>query len=185
MKNLIIAVFCLVSVYGVAQVNFGAKAGVNVSKISDIHGESKARTGMFAGGFAEISIEEYGSQFYIQPELLYSMLGEKNGEEKINLDYLIAPILFKAYFSENDSEFFGEIGPQFGFLINEKVPETDKYKKFDYGITAGIGFSYSRNWEASARFYYGLSDTEEKTRVDGKDMKNINSNVNFGISYIF
>ncbi|MXV37432.1 outer membrane beta-barrel protein [Flavobacteriaceae bacterium Ap0902] len=193
MKKLINVIFCLIAVYGTAQVTYGLKAGVNVSKIDEVHTGSEKRVGAYFGGFATIPINNEGNQFYIQPEVLYSMMGEKEEftdgrTTDVNIDYLSIPVLFKAYFSEQDTEFFGEIGPQLGFLISKDLPETDAvydYKSTDFGAVVGIGFSYLRNWEANARFYYGFTDIIEWENTKGKDPHNINSNVSLGIAYRF
>ncbi|MGI9526457.1 MAG: porin family protein [Weeksellaceae bacterium] len=193
MKKLLFTIFSFIAIYGTAQVTYGVKAGVNVSKMDEIHTGSDKRVGMYAGAFASIPLSDYGNQFYIQPEIMYSMMGEKetakNVKKDVNVDYIIAPILFKAYFSEQDTEFFGEIGPQFGFLVNKSVPESDnkfEYKTFDFGPTVGLGFSYLRPWEVRARFYYGLVDVVDNViDKNGKESKNINSNINIGVAYVF
>jgi hypothetical protein len=50
--------------------------------------------------------------FYLQPGVEYLGAGE-NGDNgtKYGGNYLSVPIYFKAYFSEAESEFFGQLGP--------------------------------------------------------------------------
>ncbi|MBV7440336.1 PorT family protein [Weeksellaceae bacterium TAE3-ERU29] len=180
-------------------VRFGAKAGVNYSRISNIHGDSKGRIGFNAGGLALIPIS-YGNDFFIQPELFYSQKGEtndtKDGKEVYQLDYIDLPILFKAYFSDSNSEFFGIFGPQFSFLINNKIKNpsnienivssyhNDEYKSFDFGLVGGIGYSYERNIELTLRAEYGLTDAVKGSQVESTK-KNNNGVVSLGLSYIF
>lgn len=188
MKKIIIAVIAMVSTMAFAQteLTYGIRGGVNASKIKDVHGSSDQRIGFHLGGFAQIPLQANSQEFYFQPELLYMMLGEKNGEKNVNLDYLAVPILFKAYFSERDTEFFGEIGPQLGFLVNKSLPDNygydHEFNSVDLGITLGLGFSYLRNWEASLRFYYGFSDV---IKNDALNATNFNSNFNLGVAYRF
>lgn len=169
-----------------SQVTFGPKVGVNLSKIKDVHGDSKQGTGFLFGGFATIPLQDYSQEFFIQPEILFSVMGEKDGDEKVGLNYIQVPVLFKAYFSEQDTEFFGEVGPQFGFLLGESLPDNygydHEFNTFDFGATIGVGFSYLRNWEVNARFYYGLADVIAE---DTRDARNFNSNVSAGVAYRF
>lgn len=186
MKKFILVFTVLCCGISFAQVTFGPKVGVNLSKVKDVHGDSRQGTGFFVGGFATIPLQNYSQEFFIQPELLFSVMGEKDGDERVGLNYIQVPVLFKAYFSEQDTEFFGEIGPQFGFLIGESLPDnyaySHEYNAFDFGATVGVGFSYLRNWEVNARFYYGFADI-----IDGdtRDARNFNSNVSAGLAYRF
>lgn len=193
MKNVILSLLLIVSAYSYSQITFGAKAGLNITNLKDIHGDSGSRYGFHAGGFATIPLGQ-NDQFYVQPELLYSQQGEKNEGENINevyqLDYINVPVLFKSYFSEQDTEFYGIIGPQFGFLINDSVKNQvesiysdDKYNSMDLGALLGVGFSYLRTWEFEVRYLYGFSDAVENDRHN--DRKNRTSNLHFSVGYRF
>src|SRR5690606_17224742 len=90
-----------------AQVNFGIKAGPQLSNLvgnDDVDAESKF--GFHAGGYANIRISE---QFAFQPEVVYSMQGAQSEysetafgatakvEDKINLSYINLPLMMKWY----------------------------------------------------------------------------------------
>lgn len=186
MKKLILLFLFMITGLTFAQVTYGLKAGMNMSKIKDIHTDSGQGFGLYAGGFATIPLQNYSQEFFIQPEVLFSVLGEKDGDEMVGLNYILLPILFKAYFSEQDTEFFGEIGPQFGLMLGQSLPDnyryTHEFNTFDFGPTIGLGFSYLRTWEVSARFYYGMSDV---IKGDPGEDKNFQSDVNFGLAYRF
>lgn len=131
---------------------------------------------------ALIPIDGY-DMFYIQPEIVYYGAGEtgkdkyavgKSGYDAIYANnYISVPLYFKAYFSENETEFFGLLGPRFNFLINQKVEnpskqaytiEGDQYANgeangFEFAIGAGLGFSYKRKLEISGRYDVGISNT--------------------------
>ena len=192
--------FSYAQIGGIFQdMRFGAKAGVNYSRISNIHGDSKGRIGFNAGALALIPIS-YGNDFFIQPELSYSQKGEtndtKDGKEVYQLDYIDLPILFKAYFSERDSEFFGIFGPQFSFLVTDKIKNPskieniekiyhhDKYKSFDFSLVGGIGYSYKRNIELTLRAEYGLIDAVQGNQIESTKGNN-NGVVSLGLNYIF
>ena len=139
--------------------------------------------------------------FYLQPGVEYLGAGE-NGDNgtKYGSSYLSVPIYFKTYFSEAESEFFGILGPRFGFAINQTIKNpskaiyaADQYGKtaaFDFALSGGLGFSYKRKWEIFARFDYGFTDTlpdlKGKEPQDPNSFKNKKQHVvSGGISYIF
>ncbi|QAR31626.1 PorT family protein [Ornithobacterium rhinotracheale] len=202
MKNkfILTAVLCLAFSVSFAQIGgflqdtrFGVKAGLNYSRVKDIHSESGSRLGFNAGVQALIPVS-YGNEFFIQPEITYSQKGESNeisgeGKEVYRMDYIDVPVLFKAYFSERDTDFFALFGPKFSFLIDDSIKNplekgeryhSDEYNKFDFGLVGGVGFSYLRNWEVDARIEYGFMDTN-------KTQKDSNNNVvtSLSLSYIF
>ena len=117
--------------------------------------------------------------------------------EAITLAFLF---YFKAYFSEAESEFFGQLGPRFGFAMSQNIKNPskaiyaeDQYGKtaaFDFALSGGLGFSYKRKWEIFARFDYGFTDTlpdlKGKEPQDPNSFKNKKQQVvSGGISYIF
>ena len=117
--------------------------------------------------------------------------------EAITLAFLF---YFKAYFSEAESEFFGQLGPRFGFAMSQNIKNpskaiyvADQYGKtaaFDFALSGGLGFSYKRKWEIFARFDYGFTDTlpdlKGKEPQDPNSFKNKKQHVvSGGISYIF
>lgn len=195
MKIYISALLLVISTWALSQITYGPKAGLNVTNLTDIHGDSGPRYGFYAGGFVSIPIGQ-NDQFYFQPELLYSQQGEQNTsqnhDELYKLDYLQVPLLFKAYFSENDTEFFGVFGPQVGFLINNQVdtggrPQhggyiNDEYRSIDMGITAGLGFAYNRQIELDLRYFYGLMDVVPN---DSQMRHNRTSVISIGLAYRF
>lgn len=205
MKKLFLAFTILVSVLSFAQVDFsstryGLIIGPDYSRVQNAHNPSSARVSFYGGAFALIPIGN-DDMFYLQPQIEYLGAGEKGGDNTLYAsNYLSVPILFKAYFSEAESEFFGQLGPRFGFLLNQKVKNpsraiynVDQFGKsasFDLAISAGLGFSYKRKWELTARFDFGLSDTLPDLK--GKEPQDPATNytkrqhvLSAGISYIF
>jgi hypothetical protein len=65
--------------------------------------------------------------FYLQPEIEYLGAGENGQNSAVYAgNYISVPIYFKAYFSEAESEFFGQLGPRFGFLMNQSIKNPSK-----------------------------------------------------------
>lgn len=185
----------------ISSTKFGLIAGPTYSRVQNAHNPSAARVSVYGGAFALIPIGS-DDMFYIQPQVEYLGAGEKGSSVTLYANnYISVPVYFKAYFSEAESEFFGQLGPRFGFLINQKVTNpskaiytVDQYGKaagFDLAISAGLGFSYKRKWEFTARFDYGLSNNlpdlvGKEANIDpASSLKKRQHVLSTGISYIF
>ena len=205
MKKLAFGLSILAFSLSFAQVDFsstrfGLIAGPTYSRIQNAHNPSSARISFYGGALALIPIGG-DDMFYLQPQLEYLSAGEKGGDAAVYANnYISVPIYFKAYFSEAESEFFGQLGPRFGFLISQDVKNPSKaiytveqYGKassIDIALSAGLGFSYKRKWEVSGRFDFGL--TNNLPDLVGKEPQDPTSNntkrqhvLSAGISYIF
>ena len=205
-KKIALSLSVFASFFSFAQIDFsstrfGLTAGPTYSRVQNAHNPSSARVNFFAGAFAIIPVGG-DDMFYLQPGVEYLGAGE-NGDNgtKYGANYLSVPVYFKVYFSEAESEFFGQLGPRFGFLMNQSIKNpskpqyytTDTFGKaaaFDFAISGGLGFSYKRKWEIFARFDYGFTDTlpdlKGKEPQDPNNFKNKKQHVvSGGISYIF
>ena len=134
---------------------FGIKGGLNLSKFRN--GSFKNKKGLMAGIFTSYKLSE---RFAIQSEALYSVQGakSKNSSGKIKLNYInIVPVLVKFYPIDKLNL---QAGPQIGYLLSGKGSGFRKkdYKKLDFGIVLGLGYSISDNLEAGIRYHYGLAD---------------------------
>lgn len=223
MKKLIFGAAVLASLSLSAQIDFGSTrfgitGGYNYSRVSNAHNPSGPLHTAQGGLLALIPIDSY-DMFYIQPEVVYYGAGEsgkdkdavgKSGYDAVYANnYISVPIYFKAYFSENESEFFGMVGPRFNFLINQKVENTPlgkpyylpedqpgyegvngKAANFNFAVGAGVGFSYKRKLEISGRYDVGLSNTYPGLMAEGGADPNIQKKkseqvASVVLSYIF
>lgn len=164
--------------------SFGVKGGVNFATITgDDFDSPDSRTSFHVGALAEFPLAEI---FSIQVEALYSGQGfEYNfdggilggeGNVEYQLDYINVPVLAKVYVIEGLSL---EVGPQFGFKVNEEIDtdansdggdyEFEEAEDFDFGIAAGLTFETSMGLFASGRYNMGLteifSDSDAKNSV--------------------
>jgi hypothetical protein len=142
-----------------AQIQFGVKAGSNISNLHASSGGNSypGKAGAIAGGLVSIALPGH---FSLQPELLYSSEGIKiNGSAgawfKETDNFLAIPVLL-AY--KLPSGFFAELGPQPGFLLNQNST-SDKFasieqfsKSVAFSGVAGIGFLSHCNIGADARY---------------------------------
>lgn len=193
-------------------VKFGIKAGANVANLSGSGVTSNdVKLGAYGGVFANLAISE---KFKLQPEVLFSMQGTKwttktmntppNVDTKlvndIQLDYLNIPVVVQY---ELGKGFYGELGPQFGFLMSAKskneltvedrnpVPATTTststktdiksfLKKADFSGVIGAGYKMQSGLSVDARYAIGFVDIDNTTSIQAK-----NSVFSLGLGYAF
>lgn len=184
---------------------FGAKAGVNVSTISnDGWDDTKAKVGFHAGVFMNAPIAE---SFSIQPELLYNNLGAETSynagtfgtaTSKLNLDYISVPVMFQYKIVP---QFYLEAGPEFGFLISAKSKTSyttpmssgttvselnkDNFNGFNFGLGVGAGFNITNNIGVTARYVAGFTDATKPESGASTDAKNKNNVFQAGLNFKF
>jgi hypothetical protein len=186
MKKVIVLFVAVVSFAAVqAQIAYGAKGGFNLSNVrgSDVSG-NKTKVGIHLGGYVAIPVAD---QITVQPELVFSTQGDKvshkgSPDSKLNTSYLNIPVLAKYTAA---SGFFGETGPQFGFLLSAKAKEgsdktdvRDSFKKFDLSWALGVGYMTNFDLGINLRYNFGIT----KLDVDG-DVKVYNSVIQAGVFY--
>lgn len=208
----------MLSLFSQAQIDFrstefGVVAGGTYSRVKNAHNPSGPRYSVLAGVTAQVPMDD-NQQFYLQAEVLYFGAGE-GGDRKYEKakgwehavyanNYLSVPLNFKAYFSEAESEFFGLIGPRFNFLIDQKVknPARESYREdtygkansFNFGLGAGVGFSYKRQLEIALKYDIGLSDAYPDLKNSPEELATLDANVakkkseqviSLGLTYFF
>ena len=172
--------------HGQASFQWGAKAGRNISKLTNLGVDMKPS--IYAGVFAEFGVTHWMG---IQPELVYSRQGFKTEFEgishKFRYNYLNLPILAKFYIWDKLSF---DTGPQFGILLNA----TDKYKQdgektkadiedaknFDVSWALGVSYRFGGNYDISFRYNLGLMKVHD---IEGDKPKN--SVIQIGMGYRF
>ncbi|GGW55478.1 outer membrane protein with beta-barrel domain [Winogradskyella epiphytica] len=163
------------------EVQFGAKAGLNVSTFSGGDADRNSLIGFHAGFISEIPLSE---KFSLQPELLYTTQGsEANGNVKVKVDYIALPIMAKYYLADG---FSLEVGPQFSFLVNDKIefedsilPEFDTdAANIDVGANIGLGYNLGDNMLVQARYNFGIT-----TVAENPDVKNSVFQVSLGYKF--
>jgi opacity protein-like surface antigen len=205
MKKVILALaaVAMLSLTSQAQVKFGAKAGMNLSRFTENFETMKP--GFHAGVYAQINI---APMFSIQPEVLYSMQGamEKDVDEFFNQTIstkttltshnVIVPIMLQ--FSPIKMITI-EAGPQFGFnlgmsshnvvttqgLVDTETEgdytfESDDYNMFDFGLAAGLKLNVASNVNIYARYNFGLTNV-----FVYEDDETFNQNLMLGVGFTF
>jgi opacity protein-like surface antigen len=188
MKKVLILAAAIAMVATSAQAQgfeWGVKAGVNVARqtvFAEPPGpgggmETQPRVGVYAGVFAE---KAFSDIFGVQAELLYLPTGMKGrtGDVRYGFrtDYLVLPVLAKLYVWKGISI---EAGPQLGYMLSAKGvgssgDVSDRFKKFDAAIAAGLSYRVTNRVDLSARLNRGL------TALDGSSDGARNVSWSFG-----
>ena len=184
---------------------FGIKAGLNLANTSKGFGSGTnfKDPGMKLGAAGGIFVHfPLGQDWGMQPELLYSSEGSLQ-EGKIGsgnnfvtvfttkLNYLNIPFMFQ--YRGNKKGFYGEAGPQLGFLLtaklNNKFPPTGVdattnvqtyFRGAAWSFGFGTGYNFSSGLGIGVRYNLGLTNIDD---IPGQDWK---SNVlHVGVHYRF
>lgn len=178
--------------------SLGFNGGINMSSVSFTPTIDQASLmGPQFGITARYISEKYFKMICgIQAEVNYSQRGWKevmeegftDGAYQRKMNYVEVPLMAHLAFGKDKgygARFVVNLGPQIGFLINEKEeitghPEnqtsrsTEQYgkmaeNKFDYGLIGGGGLEIRTgigNFILEARYYFGLSDFYHSTKKD-------------------
>lgn len=180
MKKVLLVLFVILSTIEISAqgLDFGIKAGVNFSSITDAAGLDN-RTGFVAGVFLGGKLND---NLGVQADLLYSQQGAEFDLGNFNLDYINVPIVLKYYVSDGLNL---QLGPQFGVIINDDAQtvfgETINdiaTNNFDISAVFGLGYDFPMGIRLDGRYNLGLNDVSES--VEGK-----NSVITLAIGYSF
>lgn len=143
-----------------AQIKFGVKAGLNVSKLhlSEETFSSDNRAGFFVGPTAEFTLPLLG--LGIDGSVLYNQFGvdseegtstKKSIEIPINLRWTVGfSSLVGAYVA---------VGPQFGFNVGDRwFDEVCEFKKNTTSFNVGAGLKLLGHLQVGANYNFALKD---------------------------
>jgi hypothetical protein len=180
-KYVFILLLTFLSASAYAQISFGPRLGLNISKISFTEDDFKTgfRPGFVVGGVANYKIME---KLSVQAELVYS--SESSSEERISsgtkghltMGFIQLPILAQY---ELIKGLCAEAGPQIGFLLSAKESYgggsgnniKPYYKKTDIRFPIGVGYKLPVDG-LSAGIRYSFSLTKlNNVEVGGGNLK--------------
>jgi hypothetical protein len=143
------------------------------------------RVGFHLGGFAQFGLSE---EFYLRPELLYSLEGSKSEREVLgetftsttNYNYLAIPVM--ARYSLGGLYFDG--GPSIGFLLggstvtddNSTELDMDNYNSMELALEFGGGYELENGLSFGLRADLGMTGL-----FDIEDDSDFSNWSNFGI----
>jgi hypothetical protein len=153
-----------------AQIKFGVKGGVNITKIDDKAFKDEFNYGYHLGGFAEIGL---GSKLGIQPEVLFNQYQTKvdtsleniwnplKSGQDAKLNYLSIPILLNYKLA---NIFTLQAGPQFGVLISQDKNllqnGEEAFKNGDFSLLGGAQINISK-LRFTGRYFVGLNNISD------------------------
>ena len=167
------------------EVEFGLKAGMNVTTLGKSELGFLSRVAYHVGGTAEFITTPF---FSVQTELVYSLQGAAVDRAQnifLNYHYLNIPLMAKAYFYE-DASF--EIGAQYGRLIeavNENYlgSQQDRINKNDFAVVFGLAYKLSEKFNFGIRYNLGITNTADRDIIYEQRHTNRVLQISFG--YIF
>ena len=181
MKKILLFLLLACSVNAFGQLQLGVKGGVNVSNFTGGNFDSVKKNPFVSyhvGGFVRIML----GKLAIQPELLLSSQGAKleyaGKEDNFTITYLNIPIMLQYEF---EGGLYLEAGPQFGFKVDESVPDSlgeDFAKNSDQSVAFGLGYHGKGGFGIGARYAVGLS------KVGNFENANIDSDFHNGVLQI-
>lgn len=178
MKTLITTILAILLVSSVSmgqETRYGIKGGINLATykftISGITITPDRAIKPRIGFFYEKPIDD---NWAFQIEALFNSTGYKpesgSGIDKISINYLAFPLIFKYYVSEKFN-FHGGLEP--AFFIGGKADEQsldEGVKSLDLGMGLGAEVSLGEKAALSGRYTFGLTNTDD-TGVSGLSQK--------------
>lgn len=152
---------------------FGIKAGVNVADIKVSNGtDFNSKAGFHAGGLAHIHVSDH---FAVQPEVVYSMQGGKNGNTIRRHNYINIPVLAQYMFNNG---FRLQTGPQLGLLVAAKnkvgdveVDVKDDMRTAELAWTVGASYVIPQNgFGFDVRYNFGITNTLQVSSPEARNM---------------
>lgn len=178
----------LISMSAMAQVQFGAKVGFDMTNFWGENVQHGMKPGYQVGVLMEAKLANH---FAIAPEVVFAAQGGQYEILKVdhtfNTNYINVPVMLKFYASPN---FSIDFGPQVGFNVYSKHSIEDNAidfkndtKTVDFGLGLGATYNITENAFVQARYTMGLTKAVEGLEaivydVDGG--KNGNIQVAFG-----
>lgn len=174
-----------------AQIKFGVKAGLNVSKLSENIVSKDNRAGFFVGPTAEFTLPLLG--LGIDGSVLYNQFGvdsekgtstKKSIEIPINLRWTVGfSSLVGAYVA---------VGPQFGFNIGDRwfssIDNVCEFKKNTTSFNVGAGLKLLGHLQVGANYNFALKDNGKIHSGDIEDLTTIGFKQNtwqVSVAYLF
>lgn len=184
--NFLLLSFVLISTISFSQDNFtyGVKAGANYSGFRTDNGTNSDLFGINLGGVAKIDLN---NTFGLQAELNLNSKGGvyrfplTSNNPEIRLTYLNLPVLLQTRITK---KFCFEMGPEFGFLVNQKAKlngdtfEIDDVPTFDMNLNVGLSYQFEKGVFIQGKYGYGLTELFENS-----DYKN--SYISLSLGYFF
>lgn len=173
-----------------AQIKFGVKAGLNVSKLhlSKETLSSDNRAGFFIGPTAEFTLPLLG--LGIDGSVLYNQFGVDSEEGASAKHSIEIPINLR--WTVGFSSLVGAyvaVGPQFGFNVGDRwFDEVCEFKKNTTSFNVGAGLKLLGHLQVGANYNFALKDNGKIHSGDIEDLATIGFKQNtwqVSVAYLF
>jgi len=155
----------------------GGRVGLNYAGFVfwDIDQISDLKTGLSVAGFVKFRLSNW---IAIQPELLYSQEGGVYNGARIDLNYLLLPVLLKIYpVSRFVRGLSIQLGPQIDFLTSATMDQQDAQELFtstNWTIILGLGYEFNSGLLLTFRYHEGMANVitpeyQESIAVSGSE----------------
>ena len=197
-KVFVLIAAAIVSMSAMAQVQFGAKVGVDATNFWGKDTEHGMKLGYQVGLMMEY---KFSPKFAIAPEVVFAAQGGKSkalglewnhGLELTTADinyttnYINVPLMLKFYATPS---FSIDFGPQVGFNVfskisakgdDESVDIKDATQTVDFGLGLGGTYNLTENAFVQARYTLGLTNVFD---IPDSHEKNGNIQIAFGMKF--
>ena len=173
-----------------AQIKFGVKAGLNVSKLhlSENIVSKDNRAGFFVGPTAEFTLPLLG--LGIDGSVLYNQFGVDSEEGASAKQSIEIPINLR--WTVGFSSLVGAyvaVGPQFGFNVGDRwFDEICEFKKNTTSFNVGAGLKFLGHLQVGANYNFALKDNGKIHDDDIEDLATIGFKQNtwqVSVAYLF
>lgn len=161
LSTLLLVVCCWLAIPAQAQIHFGLKGGIDVSKMtfsSDLL-KGDNRTGFFIGPMMEFTVPVVGVG--VDVAALYSQSGLKANDEfseSETLKSIEVPINLKWTIGLGSTlGVYLAAGPQFGFSLNDKLWDNIEAKKCAVSVNIGAGVKLVQHLQIGVNYNIGAS----------------------------
>ena len=190
-KIFVLIAVAIVSMSAMAQVQFGAKVGVDATNFWGKDTPHGMKIGYQFGALMEY---KFNPQFAIAPEVVFASQGGKfkiydddliKVDNTLTMNYINVPVMFKWYATP---AFSIDLGPQVGFNVYSKYKVgdldakdfKDMTKSVDFGVGLGGTYNLTDNAFVQARYTMGMTNA---FKGEGNDAKNGNIQLAFGMKF--
>lgn len=162
LSTLLLVVCCWLAIPAQAQVHFGVKGGLDISKLSfstDMF-KGENRTGFFIGPMMEFTLPVIG--IGIDAAAMYAQSGLKaeygKESETKTLQSIEVPINLKWTLGLGSTlGAYLAVGPQFGFNLDEELWENVNAKKCAVSVNVGVGLKLIQHLQVGVNYNIGAS----------------------------
>lgn len=183
-----VAVCLMMAAPAQAQLHFGVKGGLNLSKVSfsksDLKGDNK--TGWFIGPMAEFTLPIIGVGADVAALYSQTELAAKGADTNAKLKTIEIPVNLKWSFGLGSMlGAYIAAGPQFGFNIGNKTGFMDyELEKKNTTFNVGAGVKLIRHLQVGVNYNFALNNTAT-IQTDNETIKIKNNTWQVSLAYLF